>query len=340
MRILVTGGAGYVGSTTAQRLIEAGHSVTVLDSLALGDREAVPKEARLVVGDIADVGLLEQSLRDDAIEAVLHCAGLALVGESVEDPRRYYAANVLGGLALLDAMRAADVRRLVFSSSAAVYGDPNEIPISESHPMRPVNPYGETKRAFEGSLDWYTQAYDLSAVSLRYFNVAGATEERGEDHRPETHLIPNALAAANGGAPLRLFGTDYPTPDGTCIRDYIHVDDLADGHAAALALTGEVKAKHVACNLGSGSGFSVREVLAAAETVVGRPIPHTVSGRRAGDPPVLVASNERARELLGWQPRRGSLTEIIGSAWRWRLTHADGYGRPATAPATAPAAKG
>jgi UDP-glucose 4-epimerase len=325
VRILVTGGAGYVGSTTTQRLVEAGHQVTVVDSLTRGYRASVPNEARLVVGDIGDRELVESTLRDHAIEAVLHCAGLALVGESVEQPDRYYQANVVDGLALLDAMRAASVRRICFSSSAAVYGVPEHTPIDEGHPMRPVNPYGETKRAFEGSLDWYARAYDVAAVSLRYFNVCGATEERGEDHRPETHLIPNILAAVGDGPPLKIFGTDYPTADGTCIRDYIHVDDLADAHAAALALTAEIKAKHIACNLGSGSGFSVNEVLRAAEAVVGRAVARTVAGRREGDPPVLVASNERARELLGWEPRRGSLAEMIGSAWRWRQRHPHGY---------------
>jgi len=337
MRILVTGGAGYVGSTSAQRLIEAGHDVTILDSLEGGFRAAVPTGARLVVGDNSDVVLVERTLREDGVEAILHCAGLARVAESVDEPQRYYAANVVSGLALLDAMRSAGVRRIVFSSSAAVYGEPDRIPIDEGHPQRPVNPYGETKRVFEGSLGWYAQAYDLSALSLRYFNVAGATGELGEDHRPETHLIPNALAAVAGGPPFRIFGTDYPTPDGTCIRDFVHVDDLALAHAAALALSAEIKAKHVACNLGSGTGFSVREVLAAAESVVGRPIPHSVGGRRAGDPPVLVASNDRARELLGWEPVHGSLAEMIGSAWRWRVDHPHGYGRAAEPP-SAPAA--
>jgi len=327
MRILVTGGAGYVGSTTSERLIGAGHDVTVLDSLARGYRAAVPPAARLVIGNIADAALVERTLRGDAIEAVLHCAGLALVGESIEQPRLYYQDNVLGGLALLDAMRAAGVRRIVFSSSAAVYGTPDEMPIDERQAMRPVNPYGETKRAFEGSLDWYARAYDLSAVSLRYFNVCGATEERGEDHRPETHLIPNIIASVGGGPPLKIFGTDYETPDGTCVRDYIHVDDLADAHGAALQMTAEVKANHVSCNLGSGSGFSVLEVLEAARREIGADVPYAVASRREGDPPVLVASNDRARELLGWQPRRGTLAEMIGSAWRWRQNHPDGYGK-------------
>jgi UDP-glucose 4-epimerase len=325
LRILVTGGAGFVGSTTAQRLIEAGHQVTVLDSMVRGHEAAVPKHARIVVGDIGDASLVEQTLRNDGIEAVLHCAGLARVGESVEQPDRYFKVNVVDSLQMLDAMRAAGVGRICFSSSAAVYGEPANTPIDETQPLKPVNPYGETKRAFEGMLDWYARAYDMAAVSLRYFNVAGATRERGEDHDPETHLIPNILNAVNGGPPLKVFGTDYPTEDGTCVRDYIHVDDLADAHASALELTSEVKGNHVACNLGSGSGFSVNDVLKAAESVVGHEVPHTVTGRREGDPPVLVASNQKARELLGWTPKRGTLAEMIGSAWSWRQHHPNGY---------------
>ena len=325
MRILVTGGAGYVGSTSAERLIDAGHGVTVLDNLFRGHRGAVPPEANLVVGDIGDAALVERTLRDHDIEAVLHCAGLAQVGESVAEPDRYFHENVAAGQRFLDAMRAAGVRRIVFSSSAAVYGAPESTPIEESQPLRPVNPYGETKRAFEGMLDWYARAFDFGAVSLRYFNVCGATEERGEDHDPETHLIPNLLASVRGGPPLKVFGTDYPTSDGTCIRDYIHVDDLAAGHLAALELSATVGAEHLSCNLGSGSGFSVLEVIEAAESVVGRPVPRILEGRRQGDPAVLVASNRRARELLGWQPEHGSLEEMIGSAWRWRERHPDGY---------------
>ena len=325
MRVLVTGGAGYVGSTTAEGLINAGHSVTVLDSLFRGHRAAVPPEARLVVGDIGDGAVVERALRDDGIEAVLHCAGVALVAESVADPARYFHENVASGLVLLDAMRAAGVKRLAFSSSAAVYGTPQSTPIDENDPMRPVNPYGETKRAFEGALDWYSRAYGFAAVSLRYFNACGATALRGEDHRPESHLIPNVLLSAQGGPPVKIFGSDYPTPDGTCVRDYVHVEDLAAAHIAALELTTEVESTHVACNLGSGSGFSVLEVLRAAESVVGSEIPHSVGPRREGDPAVLVASNAKARDLLGWQPHHGTLGEIIGSAWRWHQAHPQGY---------------
>jgi UDP-glucose 4-epimerase len=325
MRILVTGGAGFVGSVSVELLLEAGHSVTVLDSLATGHRASVPEGANVVEGSVLDGALVERALREDAIEAVLHCAARALVGESVADPALYYSENVVGGVALLDAMRRAGVSRIVFSSTAATYGEPESIPIVESQPQRPINPYGETKLAFERALHWYGQAYGIRAVALRYFNVAGATERRGEDHDPETHLIPNVLRAIETGAPVTLFGDDYPTPDGTCVRDYIHVADLAEAHAAALELTASMAPGLEAANLGSGSGFSVAEVVAAAERVTGRAVPRQVGPRRPGDPPVLVASNDRARELLGWTPRRGSLEEMIGSAWEWRQAHADGY---------------
>ncbi|CAN5853185.1 UDP-glucose 4-epimerase GalE [soil metagenome] len=326
MRVLVTGGAGYVGSVSVERLLADGHSVTVLDSLAKGHRAAVAAGAKLVVGNVSEQGLVERSLREDGVEAVLHCASRALVGESVTDPALYYRENVTGGVALLDAMRAAGVGRIVFSSTAAVYGAPESTPIYEAQATRPVNPYGETKRAFESALEWYGRAYGLRGVALRYFNVAGASERFGEDHDPESHLIPNLLAGVAGGAPVTIFGTDYDTPDGTCIRDYIHVEDLADAHIAALQLTTSSAAGLEVCNLGSGSGYSVLEVLGAAESVVGRPVPREIGPRREGDPPVLVASNERAAEVLGWRPRRGSLDAMIGSAWSWRQRHPRGYG--------------
>jgi UDP-glucose 4-epimerase len=324
MRVLVTGGAGYVGSVTVEVMVEAGHEVTVLDNMMRGHRGAVPKGALLIDGDIGDRELVEKALKDRAIEAVLHCAGRSLPSESVTDPAIYFDTNVVGGLLLLDAMRTAGVSRIVFSSSAAVYGAA-ESPIVEDVPKNPVNAYGETKRQFEGALDWFARAYDMAAVSLRYFNAAGASESHGEDHRPETHLIPNMLLATLGGEPLRVFGTDYDTPDGTCIRDYIHVLDLADAHVSALELTGEVSSTHIPCNLGSGSGFSVLEMLEAAKSEVGREIPHSFAPRREGDPAVLVASNVKAAELLGWEPRRGSLSEMIGSAWRWHQAHPKGY---------------
>jgi UDP-glucose 4-epimerase len=327
-RILVTGGAGYIGSVSVAALLEAGHDVSVLDDLTTGHRAAVPDGARLHEGSYGDMAAVRRILEADGIEAVLHCAARSLVGESAADPAKYYRDNVAGGVALLEACRESGVGRLVFSSTAAVYGTPDETPITEDAPLKPINPYGETKRAFEGALTWYGTAYGLRSVSLRYFNVAGATESLGEVHDPETHLIPNVLAAAEGRTELRIFGDDYPTPDGTCIRDYIHVADLADAHLRALEATqpdDDRTATPLVCNLGNGGGFSVREVLAAAERVVGRPIPHTVADRRPGDPPVLVASAARAGAVLGWRPRHPSIDEMVGSAWAWRQRHPNGY---------------
>jgi len=324
MSVLVTGGAGYVGSTTAQRLIEAGHDVVIYDSLELGHRAAVPEGAVLVSGDIGDRQRVEATLREHGIEAVLHCAGYSLVGESVQRPQRYFDNNVGGGIAFLDTLLAAGIRRVVFSSSAGVYGAPEQIPIRETDALAPINPYGATKLAFENAMTAYAAAYAWSAVSVRYFNAAGATDKLGEDHRPETHLIPNILAAVERGEVVRIFGSDYPTSDGTCVRDYIHVDDLAAAHIAALELTATADPGHLACNLGSGTGFSNLDILHAAESVVGHAISHEMGARRPGDPPALVASNDRARELLGWVPRR-SLEDIIGSAWEWRQRHAEGY---------------
>jgi UDP-glucose 4-epimerase len=329
MRVLVTGGAGYVGSVSVETLVAAGHDVLVLDDLTTGHRSAVAKEAHLVVGTYTDRDFTEDLLRRASVDAILHCAARSLVGESIADPAKYYRENIAGGVALLEAARAAGVGRIVFSSSAAVYGIPTRTPIPEDAPLAPINPYGETKRTFESGLRWYGAAYGLRSVSLRYFNVAGATERLGEIHRPETHLIPRLLEAVEGGEPLTLFGDDYPTPDGTPIRDYIHVADLADAHARALEATATDRVAGsdptIVLNLGTGDGFSVKEVLAAAERVVGRPVPHVIGPRRTGDPPVLVATNERAREVLGWTPARSGLDEMIGSAWAWRQAHREGY---------------
>jgi UDP-glucose 4-epimerase len=329
VRILVTGGAGYVGSVSVDALVEAGHDVVILDDLSTGHRAAVSADPRLEVGSYADAESVARLLETSRIEAVLHCAARSLVGESGRDPAKYYRDNVAGGVGLLEAARLTGVGRLVFSSTAAVYGVPETTPIPEDAPARPINTYGETKRTFEGAMAAYGSAYGLRSVTLRYFNVAGATAERGEDHDPETHLIPNVLAAADGsGRPLTLFGDDYPTPDGTCIRDYIHVADLADAHLRALEATApedERTATPLVCNLGSGGGFSVREVLAAAERVVGAPIPQTMGPRRAGDPPILVADTVRAGKVLGWRPERSSLEEMIGSAWEWRRRNPTGY---------------
>src|SRR3954451_5380465 len=327
-RIMVTGGAGYVGSVSVEALVAAGHDVVVLDDVTTGHRGAIPEGAAFRQGSYGDLEATTAVLRDDGIEAILHCAARSLVGESIADPSLYYRDNVAGGVALLEAARAAGVGRLVFSSSAAVYGVPDVTPIPEDAPLRPINPYGETKRTFETALGWYGRAYGLRSVSLRYFNVAGASERNGEVHDPETHLIPNVLRAAEGAGEITIFGQDYPTPDGTCIRDYIHVADLADAHLAAIEATAPEDAltkEPLVCNLGTASGFSVREVVATAGRIVGAPIPQRTGERRPGDPPVLVASNARASEVLGWTPRRSSLDEMLGSAWRWRQAHPKGY---------------
>ena len=327
--ILVTGGAGYVGSVSAAAFLDAGHDVVVLDDLTTGHRAAVPEGARLIVGSYGGASAVERLLTDNGVEAILHCAARSLVGESIRDPGRYYRDNVAGGVALLEGARAAGVQRVVFSSTAAVYGVPDATPIPEDAPLLPINPYGETKRSFEGALRWYGEAYGLRSVSLRYFNVAGATQALGEDHEPETHLIPTVLHAAETGGPLTLFGDDYPTPDGTCIRDYIHVADLADAHLRAIQATApgdeRTAGGALACNLGNGGGFSNREVVAAAEAVVGGEIPFRVGPRRAGDPPVLVAAADRAAEILGWRPQHATLAAMVGSAWAWRQAHPGGY---------------
>jgi UDP-glucose 4-epimerase len=337
MKVLVTGGAGYVGGVSVDAIQAAGHQVVVLDDLSTGHRAIPHPDAVFVADTYADTAATRALLDAHGIDAILHCAARSLVSESLRDPARYYRENVAGGIALLEAARAAGVGRFVLSSTAAVYGLPDTTPITEEAPLRPINPYGETKRTLEGALRWYGHAYGVRSVILRYFNVAGASDRLGEVHRPETHLIPNMLAAASGGPPLTIFGDDYPTPDATAVRDYIHVEDLADAHLAALEATGhddprtgpaggsEASTPLVA-NLGTSSGFSIREVLAAAEAVVGHPIPHAVGPRRAGDPPVLVASNARAGERLGWVPRRSTLDAMIGSAWSWRQAHPDGYG--------------
>ena len=331
MRILVTGGAGYVGSVSVEMFVAAGHEVIVIDDLSTGHAAAVPDGARLERASYANEKQMADLLDRARIDAILHCAARSLVGESIKEPSKYYRENVGGGIALLEAARRAGVNRMVFSSTAAVYGVPERVPIDEDATLKPINPYGETKRTFEGALRWYGSAYGLRAVSLRYFNVAGASERNGEVHDPETHLIPNVLNAVESGKPLTVFGDDYPTPDGTCIRDYIHVVDLADAHLRALDATAPADSRVnpsaglLVCNLGNGGGFSVREVLDATERIVGKPVPHTIGPRRAGDPPVLVASARRAADVLGWKPQRPSLDQMAGSAWEWRRRHPGGY---------------
>ena len=325
MRILVTGGAGYVGSVSVEHLVESGHEVVVLDNGATDNPSADLLGSAIVRGTYTDRAFMAEHLRAHHIDAVLHCAARSLVGESIREPALYFGDNVAGGIALLDAMRDAGVQRLVISSTAAVYGEPDASPISEDAPLRPINPYGESKRALEAAAGWYSRAYGLRVAALRYFNVAGATARNGEVHDPETHLIPNILRAVLGEAELTVFGDDYPTPDGTPIRDYLHVLDLAQAHRLALEATAPGDPRTDAmliCNLGSGRGFSVREVIAAAERVVGGPVPRTLGPRRPGDPPSLVAAIGRARDVLGFTPSRSTLEEMIGSAWAERRARA------------------
>jgi UDP-glucose 4-epimerase len=314
-----------VGSTSVESFLDAGHEVVVYDNLSSGHSQAVPPGAELVIGDIRDGSGLDRVL-SGGIDAVLHCAARSLVGESMADPGLYYRTNVSGGVALLEAMNRTGVKRLVYSSTAAVYGEPRRVPIAEADRTQPINPYGETKLAFEGAMRWFCAAHDFRGISLRYFNVAGATELNGEDHNPETHLMPLVLRVAAGDVGhVQIYGQDYPTPDGTCIRDFIHVRDLGNAHLLALEATGEGDPSLEVYNLGSAAGFSVREVVEAARRVTGRGIPARVVKRRVGDPPVLVASSRRARRELGWQPRHSVLDQMLADAWAWREKHPAGY---------------
>jgi UDP-glucose 4-epimerase len=314
VRLLVTGGAGYIGSVVAAQLVEEGHDVTVLDDLSTGHADAVPEGARFVRGSITDAG----GLLAEGFDAVLHFAAKSLVGESVERPGEYWACNLGGTLALLEAMRAAGVPRIVFSSTAAVYGEPERVPIEETDPTRPASPYGASKLAVDTALTAFAGLYGLAAVSLRYFNVAGAYGRFCERHAVETHLIPNVLKVALGEREsVSLFGTDYPTEDGTCVRDYLHVADLARAHL--LALRACTPGTHRIYNLGNGTGFSVKEVIDVCREVTGRPIPVVVGPRRPGDPAVLVASAEKIKRELGWKPERPGLHEIVADAWEAML---------------------
>jgi UDP-glucose 4-epimerase len=323
MKLLVTGGAGYIGSIVARVLIADGHEVVVLDNLERGHREAVPPQAQLIVGDLRNPGEVAQALAS-GFDGVLHFAALALVGESVEHPERYYRTNVAGTLNLLEAMVAHDVPRLVFSSTCAVYGQPDEVPIPETAPPRPQNAYGASKLAADHLIGDFCVAYGIGGVSLRYFNVAGAHGGVGEDHEPETHLIPNILKVPLGQRDsVQIFGTDYPTPDGSAVRDYIHIDDLAGAHALALAHARD--GEHRIFNLGNGNGFSVREVIAAVEQVTGQPIPAVQAPRRPGDPPKLIAAGQKARDELGWEPNKPELETMIADAWAFAQAHPHGY---------------
>ena len=309
MRLLVTGGAGYIGSVVAAQLVEAGHAVTVLDDLSTGHVDAVPEGARFVEGPIAEAG---DAL--DGVDAVLHFAAKSLVGESVEQPGRYWANNLGGTLALLEAMHARGVRKIVFSSTAATYGEPEHTPIQETDPTRPTNPYGASKLAVDTTLTAFAGLRGLGAVSLRYFNVAGAYGRFRERHTVETHLIPNVLKVATGEREtVNVFGTDYPTTDGTCVRDYVHVADLARAHLLALGACAE--GEHKIYNLGSGTGFSVREVISVCREVTGHEIPVVVGPRRTGDPAILVASSDKIQRELGWKAERAALRDIVSDAW-------------------------
>jgi UDP-glucose-4-epimerase GalE len=316
--ILVTGGAGYIGSHTAKALARAGYRPVTYDNLVYGHRHAV-KWGPFIEGDILDTAKLEQVIRDEAIEAIVHFAAFAYVGESVSKPEIYFHNNVVGSLSILDAMRATGVKPIVFSSTCATYGMPDRMPITEETPQRPINPYGETKLMIERALAWYGPAHDIRSVSLRYFNACGGDPdgEIGEEHDPETHLIPLILDAAAGKrATIDVYGTDYPTPDGTAIRDYIHVQDLAEAHVKALSYLFE-GGETTQVNLGTGTGNSVREVIDAVERVTGRPVPRREVARRAGDPPELVADPSKANRLLGWKPAMSDIDSIIRTAWGW-----------------------
>jgi UDP-glucose 4-epimerase len=322
MKLLVTGGAGYIGSICVEQLINSGHEVAVFDNLTEGHRRAVDPRATLIEGDLQMREEIESAFRQTSPDAVMHFAANALVGESMQNPSKYFRNNVSAGVNLLDAMIAAGCKRLVFSSTCATFGTPDRVPIDETLPQRPINPYGESKLMFEKVLRWYDEIHGLTYVALRYFNAAGASEQYGEDHRIETHLIPNVLKVALGQKEyVSVFGTDYETPDGTCIRDYIHILDLAEAHMLALG------AQKSACyNLGTGGGTSVREIIAACENVSGRKITVREESRRAGDPARLIASSERIQRDLGWKPSYQAIDKIIESAWAWHLKNPDGYG--------------
>jgi UDP-glucose 4-epimerase len=324
MNILVTGGAGYVGSVCAEQLIKENHRVVIYDNLSEGHRAAVPGEAVFVKGELADAAKLRALLKKHQVGAIMHFAAKALVEESIRNPASFYANNVSATLTLLDVAVENKTDKFIFSSSAAVYGEPQTVPIPEDHPKAPVNSYGETKLAIERALSWYAPAYGLRFAALRYFNAAGSTAALGEDHRPETHLIPRVLdAALNPSKEFVIYGEDYPTPDGTCLRDYVHVLDIARAHILALRKLGKTKSAFY--NVGLGQGYSIREVVRTVEEVTHRKVNAQAGPRRAGDPARLVASPERISSELGWKPRHSELVKIVRSAWQWRQQHPKGY---------------
>jgi UDP-glucose 4-epimerase len=326
VKVVVTGGAGYIGSVASHRLISEGHDVVVIDDLWQGHRQAVPARASFELIDVTDRDQLCATLRNHKPDAVFHFAARTIAPESVVDPAPYWNVNVLGAIALLEAMRAAEVPALVFSSTAAVYGIPPVTPVPESAPLAPINPYGASKLAAERAVLSYAAAYGIAVSILRYFNVAGAMGTIGEDHRPETHLIPSAIEAVLGRrGPLSVFGTDFPTRDGTAIRDYVHVEDLVDAHLLALAHLSKEQQSLPPLNLGTRDGASVQEVIDAVERITGAAVPRVFAGRRPGDPPVLIADASAAGDTLGWEPERSTLDEMISSAWAWRRDHPDGY---------------
>jgi UDP-glucose 4-epimerase len=323
VNILVTGGAGYIGSLVVEQLIEHGHAAVVYDDLSGGHRGAVAEDSILIEGSLSERDKLIRAFERHKVEAVIHLAASSQAEESMRNPHLYFTNNVSAGIALFDAMLSIGIKRIVFSSSAAVYGVPETVPITEEMPLQPSNPYGESKLSFERMLRWYDEAYQLRYVSLRYFNAAGASERFGEDHDPESHLIPNVLRAASGKANhVDIFGEDYNTPDGTCVRDYIHAIDLANAHILALKVTERGSEIY---NLGYGNGYSVAEVVEMARQVTGRWISTEAAPRRAGDPPVLIANPDKIMRDLGWNPRHSELDRIIESAWRWHRTNPEGY---------------
>ena len=321
MNILVTGGAGYIGSICTEEILNAGHQVAVYDNLSEGHRSAVDPRARFFLGKPEEPGDILNAVKSWQPDAVMHFAASALVGESMVNPKKYFHNNVANGIKLLDAAVECGVKKFVFSSTCATYGPPDQVPMTEDEPQRPINPYGESKLMFEKVLQWYSRVYGMEFIAFRYFNASGASENYGEHHRMETHLIPNVLKAALGQkSHLEIFGTDYPTPDGTCIRDYVHIVDLANAHMLGLE-----PGKRGFYNLGNGDGYSVREVLQTCERIVGKKIPAVEKSRREGDPPRLVASAEKAIRELGWKPQYPKLEDIVSTAWAWHKKFPDGY---------------